>query len=165
MRGKSAQRLLFGRGWGGEVVCGFDWRFGFVKLWCAWGCAVATLTPRPPLPPAGEGGKRVRMRSLARDCDCASMRSVGVKLCGAWGCAVTTLTPRPPLPPAGEGEKRTHARARALVWGRLGCCGKNQQQLAVAMRKYGRRGRGHGRRPLPLLRHSFLRTKSAHENH
>jgi len=65
VRGKTAQRLLFGRGWGGEVVCGFDWRFGFVKLCGAWGCAVTTLTPRPPLPPAGEGEKRALARKGA----------------------------------------------------------------------------------------------------
>jgi len=56
----------FGRGWGGEVVDGFDWGFGFVKLCGAWVCAVATLTPRPPLPPAGEGEKARAFRAMPR---------------------------------------------------------------------------------------------------
>ena len=30
-----------------------------ISVLCAWVCAVTTLTPRPPLPPAGEGEKRV----------------------------------------------------------------------------------------------------------
>ena len=48
MRGRTAQRLLLGGDWGG------------VSAFCAWVCAVTTLTPRPPLPPAGEGEQRAR---------------------------------------------------------------------------------------------------------
>gem|GEM_PF-1759290 len=51
------------RAWIGEIAYGFDCGVARVRFWCAWGCAVTTLTPRPPLPPAGEGGKRARVRS------------------------------------------------------------------------------------------------------
>jgi hypothetical protein len=55
VRGKSAQWLLLRLGF-----CDWDW--GGVSCFCAWVCAVTTLTPRLPLPPAGEGEQRTRAR-------------------------------------------------------------------------------------------------------
>ena len=58
MRGKTAQRLLL-RWYVAERLSARvlgDW--GGLSLLCVWVCAVTTLTPRPPLPPAGEGEKR-----------------------------------------------------------------------------------------------------------
>ena len=60
MRGKTAQRLLL-RWYVAERLSARvlgDW--GGLSLLCAWVCADTTLTPRPPLPPAGEGEKRAR---------------------------------------------------------------------------------------------------------
>jgi len=58
----TAQRLVL-RGHGVvRLLMVLSWGFGSLSLWCAWVCAVATLTPRPPLPPAGEGEKRARAR-------------------------------------------------------------------------------------------------------
>ena len=62
MRGKTAQRLLL-RWYVAERLSARvlgDW--GGLSLLCAWICAVTTLTPRPPLPPAGEGEKRAAAR-------------------------------------------------------------------------------------------------------
>jgi len=35
-----------------------------VSAWCACVCAVTTLTPRPPLPPAGEGETRLPRQAI-----------------------------------------------------------------------------------------------------
>jgi hypothetical protein len=51
------------RAWIGEIAYGFDCGVARVRCYHAWFCAATTLTPRPPLPPAGEGGKRARVRS------------------------------------------------------------------------------------------------------
>ena len=43
------------------MVWSLAWDWGGVSGLCVWICADTTLTPRPPLPPAGEGEKRARM--------------------------------------------------------------------------------------------------------
>jgi hypothetical protein len=53
VRGRTAQRLLLGGDWGG------------VSAFCAWVCAVTTLTPRPPFPPAGQGEQWVLSSPVA----------------------------------------------------------------------------------------------------
>jgi hypothetical protein len=42
-------------GRGGEMCLRASMRSVCVRCLCAWVCADTTLTPRPPLPPAGEG--------------------------------------------------------------------------------------------------------------
>ena len=57
-----------GRGAGGEgkvraAAAFWEGIWGCLSLCCDWVCADTTLTPRPPLPPAGEGEKRARARA------------------------------------------------------------------------------------------------------
>ena len=111
----------------------------------AWVCAVTTLTPRPPLPPAGEGERRARARA-----SCALFSPANCQQC------LTVLLPSPASGRGGEARAIWDAqiasgRGRDLYWsdiigrGRLGC--SHRESL-------GRVAIGSG---LRLLRSVFLR--------